>query len=342
MLKKRRIMSLATIIVMAGAALSGTPQAFAATCVPGTFYVTQRFSQGVAKVTVDASCTATVLNNWVNTPPSGPDSVVFAPNGNLLISNSDQGFIAEVNPATGVLVRSQVNTAPIPVVADLAIQPGTNVVYAISWDSNTLARIDLTTGLTTFIFSNLGGLGGIAFNANGTRLFVSSHGGQIAEISPITGSVIRSVTPGGSPDGMAFDPNSGKIFVTGCPAGVCQVNIGTDLSPTVGIDTQLTAVNGDGIAADGAGHLLVVNGFANLWNLDITTNTAVLEATGISSADDVAPIVGAGAPPVGAPPVGATPELDSLVLFGSGLFGAASYLKLRRRARPAHAQGAGV
>ena len=31
-------------------------------------------------------------------------------------------------------------------------------------------------------------------------------------------------------------------------------------------------------------------------------------------------------------PAGATPELDSLLLFGSGLLGVAGYLRLRRRA----------
>ncbi|GAC1317600.1 MAG: hypothetical protein NVSMB2_11510 [Chloroflexota bacterium] len=316
---------------MACAAIGGAAPVSAATCLPGTFYVTQRFSQGVAKVTVDAACTATVQNNWVNTPAQGPDSVVFAPNGDLLISNTDQQVIAEVNPTTGAVVRSQVNSSSLIYnVADLAIQPGANVLFAVEWSTSTLARIDLTTGVTTFITSGLANLGGLTFNADGTRLFVSSHNGQIGEIDPVTGTLIRSVITGGGgfPDGMAFDPNTGKVYVTGCPNGVCQVNIGTTLSPTLSIDTQLTAVNGDGIAADGNGHLLVVNGFNNLWNLDIKTDTAFLEASGISYADDVAPIVGAGAPPVGA-----TPELDSVLLFGSGLLGAGSYLKLRRRAR---------
>lgn len=327
MLKDRRIASLAAVVALASAVVGAAAPVSAASCLPGTFYVTQRFSQGVAKVTVDAACTATVQNNWINTPAQGPDSVVFAPNGNLLISNTDQRTIAEVNPTTGMVVRSQVNSIDIYNVADLALQPGTNVVYAISWSTNTLARVDLTTGVTTFISSGLTNLGGLTFNADGTRLFVSSHNGQIGEIDPVTGVLLRSVSIGGSPDGMAFDPSSGKVFATGCPSGVCQVNIGTTLSPTLGVETQLTAVNGDGIAADGNGHLLVVNGFNNLWNLDIKTNTAVLEATGISSADDVAPIIGAGAPPVGA-----TPELDSLLLFGSGLVGAAGYWKVRRRA----------
>lgn len=323
----RRLISIGALVGLACAATGGQP-VFAATCIPGTFYVTERFNAGVARVTIDNSCVATVQNNWVNTPPNGPDSVVFAPNGNLLISNTDQQIITEINPTTGVTVRAQVNSTPIYNVADLAIQPGMNVVYAVSWATNRIARVDLTTGVTTYISSGIGDLGGITFNGDGTRLFVSSHGGAIAEINPLTGAVIRSITPNGSPDGMTYDPTTGKLYVTGCPSGVCQVSITSGATPTLSLETQLSAVNGDGIAADGLGHLLVVSGFNNLWNLDIATNTAHLQASGIYSADDVAPIVGAGAPPSNA-----TPELDSLALFGSGVLGAAAYLKTRRRAR---------
>ena len=34
------------------------------------------------------------------------------------------------------------------------------------------------------------------------------------------------------------------------------------------------------------------------------------------------------------PPISATPELDSLLLFGSGIAGIAGYVVLRRKARP--------
>lgn len=280
--------------------------------MPNTFYVTERFNRGVAKVTYDAATGTHETNaSFVsNLPASGPDSNVFDHQGRMAVSNSDQGTISLVDPATGAVIRSQVNNTKIPVVADLALDPSSDSVVAISWDSSTIARVDLTTGATTSI--NPGGivrLGGVALNADGSRLFVSSHFGKIYEIDPKTGSIIRSVSVPGTPDGMTFDPGTGHLFAS-C-FDICELYIGTNDQPTLSLlRIHPVLFRSDGIAADGLGHIFVID--SGLYRLDLATDAVTKIATDIPFADDVAPVVGAGAPVTNQPPVLTVPGGQSV------------------------------
>src|SRR6185312_11301948 len=230
-------------------------------------------------------------------PASGPDSLVFDHHGNLLASNPDAWTISLVNPSTGQIIKPVVNTSKIPTVADLALDPNADVVWGIGWSNSAVARVDETTGVTTLLNPNhVGNLGGITFNGDGSRLFVSSHNGWIYEISPSDGHLIRSLRVPGGPDGMTYDPTTGRIFASGC-GGLCDLAIGTDAQPTLSLVKVHTAVDGDGISADGQGHIYVINGSCCLRRLDLIKEAATSIATGIPSADDVAPLVGAGAPP---------------------------------------------
>src|SRR5262249_11785460 len=152
-----------------------------------------------------------------------------------------------------------INTTFIPSIADIALDPASDTVWGIEWNGSAVARVDLASGATT-LFSPLGvaGLGGIAMTGSG-RLFVSSHGSRIVELDPSNASVVlRSVTIANvGPDGMAFDGASGHLFSTGC-GGICELDIGTDSQPTLQLTTIHSNVDGDGIAADARGHLVVV------------------------------------------------------------------------------------
>ena len=274
--------------------------ASAATSPPGTYYVTERFNQGIAKVTVDSSGHATVNANFVTgLPQYGPDSVVFDHHGKMLVSNPEDQSISRVDPSNGQIVTRKINLVSIPLVADLALHPTQDTVWAIQWSGDTLAKVDLTTGATVLFHSaetSTSNLGGLTFSPDG-RLFVSSHIGSIAEINPLTGQKMRNVIiDGKSPDGMTFDPSTGHIFSSGCNNAICEFDIGTASDPKLSLLKVHTGIDGDGIAADGKGNILIVNG-DGLSSLALATDTHVLMANGIPSPDDVAPVVGAGAAP---------------------------------------------
>src|SRR5579859_80303 len=290
------------VTLVAGVLSPAGPQAARAATGSGpvkTYYVTERFNHAIASVTVDASGQATVDNSYITgLPGSGPDSVIFDRAGNLLLSNTDVGAIEQINPVTKQVVSQQVNNVPIPEVADLALDPSGNDLWAIGYNQPGIWKVSLADGTTThYDASVLTAMGGLAFNQSGTRLFASSHTGVVYEVSPAGGSVIRQVpVPNASPDGMTFDPVTGHLFSSGC-RGLCEFGIGTDTQPALTLLTVLTAKDGDGIAADGTGKIIVTTSSCCLSVVDPSTNTAAPLASQINSADDVAPVVGAGAPP---------------------------------------------
>jgi hypothetical protein len=270
-----------------------------------TFYVTERSNKGVAKITVDTNGHATVQAGFVSgLPGNGPDSLIFDHHGNMLVSNSDVGTISKVDTATGKVIVPNINNTNLGLVADLALDPLSDTVWAIVYDASTpqaIATIDPATGnVSPRNPSGIARLGGITFNGSGSRLFVSSHTGFVYEIDSGTGHVVRTLNVGGSPDGMTYDPTTGHVFVSTCGANrLCEIDIGVDAAPTLTLKTAYP-VGSDGIAADGQGHVYLVQGPCCLlefeplgggaWNL-----TTV--ASNIPSADDVAPVVGSGAPP---------------------------------------------
>jgi hypothetical protein len=294
-----------TIQAVDGAITGSTPLNVSQTPPLGNvqaLYVTERFNRGIAKVTIDSTGHSTINSNFVsNLPGNGPDSVVFDHHGNMIVSNSDVGTLSLVDPVTGSVLTPVINSTPLRTnVADLALDPQSDTVWAIVYagsGNDAIYAISLTTGAVRDMNpSNIPQLGGIAFNSSGSRLFVSSHIGEIDEISPVDGHLINSLFIGGAADGMTFDPTSGDAFVSGCGTGLCQIGVGTDIAPTLAHVASYN-IDSDGIAADGQGHVFLVNGFCCLFELTLATGTVTEIAAPIPTADDVAPLVGAGAPP---------------------------------------------
>ena len=318
------------------------------------FYVTERNNVGVAKLTGDSTGGAAVQERFVSDLPGvtgeqGPDSLVFDPSGRLVISNPEAGTISIADPATGAVLVPQINKTLIPNVADLAMQPGTDNVWAIGLENESIAEVSLTTGETTFMNpSGVRKLRGIAFAPTG-RLFVSTQYGctageackvetNVVELDPATGSVIREVSPpsdavsAGLLDAMSVDPTTGDLFVAGCEDegegsfpegtfGLCDISLGTEAAPTLTVkavfpvprEPQKVNAEGhleggreliDGIAADGKGHVYLLHTplfpseYTVLYEYDLATgfSTPIAE---VLTGDDVAPIVGPGAPSKG-------------------------------------------
>ncbi len=291
----------------ASASVTGTPAPVQTNLTPATtFYITQRGGAGLSKVTYDPDTgTHQTDNNYLKgLPRSGPDSLVFDHHGHMVISNTDVQKLALVDPTTGTVLDDQINNSLIPTVADLALDPSSDTVAAISWSGSGLYLVDLNTGATKQINADPGhvnNFGGVIYNGDGTRIFVSSHSGWIFEIDPATGAVVRKIfTGGGSPDGMTYDPTTGHIYASACGGGICDMYIGTDAQPTLVMLKAYHSANGDGIAADGQGHIWIINGRLVRLNL-LNDTTDQIAWDGAGSWDDVAPVVGAGSantPPV--------------------------------------------
>lgn len=298
-----------------GAAVPQTRLTLADTspAVKNVFYVTERWDHAIAKVTEYSDGTHVTDNNFFTAlPASGPDSVIFDHHGKMLVSNYDDGSIWMIDTAGPTVLQKYQGMRGV---ADMALDPLSDTVVAIQWSGNQVYRVNLQTGAVTSLCpcinangdGSIYGFGGVAFDGRG-RLFVSSHNGYIYELDPKTGQVIRSLFNDYGMDGMTFDPVSGHIFASDC-GGICEFSITSgDSKLDISQLKSYTSTDGDGIAADGQGHILVVSG-TQLLRLDLATDTTTSIATGINSADDVAPVVGSGAPPppsISLSPVSAT------------------------------------
>ena len=266
----------------------------------GTFYVTQIGEGALARVVVGSDGSVKVDSNYISgLSTEGPDSAVFAADGTLLTSNFGAGSISRVDVGAQKVLTQQVNKVLIPTIADLAFDPSSNSVWGIVFGGSgptAISRVDLGNGnISPMNTANLTDLGGIAITETGSRIFVSSHTGDIAEIDK-NGHQVRKLTVQGSPDGMSYDPSSGYLFAAGCN-GICEIDTGGAGGSKLTLLKTFDAVDGDGIAADGSGHVYVAKSTTcgTLCRLDLSTGKVVTITDAIPAADDVVPLTGAGA-----------------------------------------------
>lgn len=267
--------------------------------------------------------------------PSGPDGLAFDHHGHIVVSNPDAATISLVDATTGVVVTPAVNVTPVPPafpnvlghggLGDLAVDPNSDTVYAIVnpaccdnandliQQSPAIVKVSLTTGdVSAFNPDNIQFPVGIAMTPDGQRLFVGTIS-AVYEVDPSSGHVLRSAQAitRFSVEGLTFDPSTGVLF--GACGGLCPFSIGTSANPTL---TALPFIDlfvggGDrgniaGIAADGLGNIYMRTGSGeSIFRFNIASGTDYwlagdgflggvggMNATG----DDLAPLVGEGAP----------------------------------------------
>ena len=218
------------------------------------------------------------------------------------------------------------------------MDPGGNSVLISnqSYSGSTVSfinRVDLSTNTVTTLAETPGNANGLAYDNTG-RLFASIGNNTLAQLDPMTGSVIQSVNLGAgvSIDGLAFDSFTNRLYGSSFfDNSIIRFNPNNLSSHSLLMNgTQVASLNHpDGIVSNGRGDLYIVSrgvGGGNFtdtrlydYNLIAGTLTASVKVDGL---DDIAPLVGPGA---------IVPEPSSFHLLGLGLIGGLGIMKQRGR-----------
>lgn len=172
----------------------------------GVVYATLLDLASVARI----SLTALTLQNTFAVGV-GPTGVAFSPSGTRAYVTN------QFSRALGVVaVATDTQTDSVPVNADpfvtLASPDGSRII--VTGNSDSVFVVNASTlavegSLYTGFAPN-----GLAFNATGTRLYVSnSFGGTVREVDPATRTILRTFDTGGYPQGLALSADGNELYI---------------------------------------------------------------------------------------------------------------------------------
>jgi hypothetical protein len=243
----------------------------------------------------------TGVNTLITTTPAGPDSLIFAPNGNILYS---------ARTATGGLgyydITAHTNTilvSGLGIPGDLALEPSMTSVLISDITGPRILRYVLGAGnhYTVLASGNtipgLTRVDGITYdNSVPPKLFAVINQNSVYQIDPVSGRTINKLQSiPGTLDGMTFDPLYGDLWVSAYGNGGI-VRIPTNLSGYTQFASSIP--NPDGLESDGKGNIFVAAADTNVWQYNIATDTATMKNM-VPGLDDLAPVVYLGSRPTG-------------------------------------------
>src|SRR6185295_18911564 len=135
-------------------------------------------------------------------------------------------------------------------------------------------------------------ISGIAFDASG-QLWVTSFSGNSVGIADLTANTYTPlcspiVSSAGGPDGLSFDPSSGKLYVSAQANNtITELTIGTGTCTigtvfNMGLNASSNVIQPDGIAADGLGGVFAAGQNGDVVRLDTTNGMVEIIASGIA------------------------------------------------------------
>lgn len=249
--------------------------------------------------------------NTVTTDANSPRGLTFTDANNIVYTTAAVATLADYNLQTHKTTVLNPNLGVNAFGGYVVLDPGSG---SVTFDAGAnIERYTLSTGKTTTVAANVAGRG-LAYDSKGD-LFAVLGSGELAQINPQTGAVLKSITVpstgGAGANGLAFDPVTGELFFTDDEnfSGRGLWEISTSLTSPTLVNNSVFA---NGLVADGKGDLWI----ADVDNLD-EFNTKMLSLT-VGVADPglfdvaVAPSSGGGPPPT-------VPEPVSTLMVGGGL-----------------------
>ena len=194
------------------------PGAITATIpVPGGTYGIDVSSTGVVYATVATSSHLVRISlstlSLVDTVAVGgvPTGVAFSPDGGTAyVTNQFSGTLGVVNVASdSQLATVAVNAMPF---VTMPSPDGSRVI--VTGNNDSIFVVDPGTKSVVASLHVGAAPNGLAFNAAGTRVYVSNYGdGTVAEVNPATPAVLRTFTTGGAPQGLVLSADGGELYI---------------------------------------------------------------------------------------------------------------------------------
>ncbi|MDQ6828311.1 MAG: hypothetical protein M3081_05540, partial [Gemmatimonadota bacterium] len=137
--------------------------------------------------------------------------------------------------------------------------------YTTNQGGNSVSVIDLATFLQTALIPLSDGGFNLIMNASGSRLYVTTAGGTLYVIDPVTRGTITTLAVGAAANGFVFSPDGATLYVSSRDAGtVIAVATATNTATrtyAVGNAPQRLAISPDGgelyVATEGVGVSIV-------------------------------------------------------------------------------------
>jgi hypothetical protein len=324
-----------SLLVALGAALLLAGKGAWGDAVEGTLYYTTFLGgQNVWKVTTTYDGVGTFSLgapvNIASTP--GADGIVFAPDGHLLIGGQGNA-VHKVNPADGSFVSVSAGGASA---FHLAVDPGLDRVWAtgIPGDIGEVPLAPFTNGAFRNVTGDDGAITGLAFDPSPGVWYYTSSGpegfGSFGTIDMTTFVTDRLLSNVPAAHGMVYDPFNDSLMLFGDDE-VSQYDPDAGAIVSTGV---FAGADFDQGAVDGKGHAFVASNDGDLLFVDYSASGLIGALSNFSSIqflaaalDDVAPLVGPGAPP----PPPAVPEPGTLALIAVVLLGLLRARPLRTR-----------
>lgn len=222
-----------TLQVKTTTALAGSPYGIAYDSATQELFVTLGGFFGASGVEVLNATTGnevTILSDG-----SSPSGIAYDPtNGLVYVADYLGGDVRIFNGSNLtqvglVTIGNWIYTGPTAVTFD----PANNEVYVTDWNANNLTRI---SGSTDQLLGNIS-VGSapthIAYDPGNNRIYVSClSSNNVTVVDPTTERSVGSI-PETNPQGLAFDPTSGDLFVANDSSNLRLINTTTGLASNV-------------------------------------------------------------------------------------------------------------